>query len=72
MSGLESDSDSEPAHEDDVAEQIPCEETTYVPFQEEEFGEVSATHFVIDQIASINIWLRSAAGRASGGVGRGK
>ncbi|EDW16457.2 oxysterol-binding protein-related protein 8 isoform X6 [Drosophila mojavensis] len=39
MSGLESDSESEPAHEDDVAEQIPCEETTYVPFQEEEFGE---------------------------------
>lgn len=56
MSGLESDSESEPAHEDDVAEQIPCEETTYVPFQEEEFGEVSgATHFVVDQMVSINI-----------------
>ncbi|XP_032596191.1 oxysterol-binding protein-related protein 8 isoform X2 [Drosophila grimshawi] len=38
MSGLESDSESEPAQEDDVVDQPPCEETTYVPFQEEEFG----------------------------------
>ncbi|KRF83461.1 oxysterol-binding protein-related protein 8 isoform X6 [Drosophila virilis] len=38
MSGLESDSESEAAQEDDL-DQVPCEETCYVPFQEEEFGE---------------------------------
>ncbi|KAL7729826.1 hypothetical protein ACLKA6_014686 [Drosophila palustris] len=38
LSGLESDSESEPAQEDDVCEPMPCEETTYVPFEEEEFG----------------------------------
>ncbi|XP_034488250.1 oxysterol-binding protein-related protein 8 isoform X2 [Drosophila innubila] len=38
MSGLESDSESEPAQDDDVCEPLPCEETTYVPFEEEEFG----------------------------------
>lgn len=41
MSGPESDSESEPAPEDDNAEQSPCEQTEYVPSDEEEFGEVS-------------------------------
>ncbi|XP_016969113.2 oxysterol-binding protein-related protein 8 isoform X3 [Drosophila rhopaloa] len=40
MSGLESESESDPAEpaQDDGVEQQ-CEETTYVPFTEEEFGE---------------------------------
>ncbi|XP_043065172.1 oxysterol-binding protein-related protein 8 isoform X2 [Drosophila ficusphila] len=40
MSGLESESESDPAEpaQEDGVEQ-PCEETSYVPFTEEEFGE---------------------------------
>jgi len=45
MSGLESDSESEPAPDDDVCEELQCEETTYMPFEEEEFGAVSKNHF---------------------------
>lgn len=42
LSGLESESESDPAEpvQEDNMEQE-CEETTYVPFTEEEFGEVS-------------------------------
>jgi len=41
MSGLESESESDPAEpaQDDVVDQQ-CVETSYVPFTEEEFGEV--------------------------------
>ncbi|XP_017005109.2 oxysterol-binding protein-related protein 8 isoform X3 [Drosophila takahashii] len=38
MSGPESESESDPA-QDDVVDLQQCEETTYVPFTEEEFGE---------------------------------
>lgn len=54
MSGLETDSESEPPHEDDAGEQLPCQETSYVPFQEEEFGEVSGRHFATDEFVSVN------------------
>lgn len=43
MSGPESDSESEPAPDDENTEQSPCEQTEYVPSDEEEFGEVSCT-----------------------------
>lgn len=42
MSGPESDSESEPAQDDDNAEQCgPNDETKYLPSDDEEFGEVS-------------------------------
>lgn len=42
MSGPESDSESEPAQDDDNAEQCGGnDETKYLPSDEEEFGEVS-------------------------------
>lgn len=42
MSGPESDSESEPAQDDDNAEQCGAnDETKYMPSDEEEFGEVS-------------------------------
>jgi len=57
MSGLESESESdpaEPAQEDGVEQQ--CEETSYVPFTEEEFGEVSYPDIPIVNQLIVNLF----------------